>query len=111
MYSRYQCKHCYKYDNDEGQRILSGKCTVLGSVLEYCTTSKHDQTFYLIWYLHVESKHMTYASLCYLYNIDIFQYVTQNSTITGQITLKVIILVHITRYLLVLGVHVCDKVI
>ena len=33
--------------------------------------------------LHVESKHSTCASLCYLYNIhfvDIFQYVTQNST-------------------------------
>ena len=30
--------------------------------------------------LHVESKHRTRASLCYLSNIDIFQYVTQNST-------------------------------
>ena len=35
MYSRYQCKHCYKYENDEEQRILSGKCTVLCYILEY----------------------------------------------------------------------------
>ena len=35
MYSRYQCKHCYKYENDEGQRILSGKCTVLCYILEF----------------------------------------------------------------------------
>ena len=26
------------------------------------STCKHDQTFYLIWYLHVDSKHGTYAS-------------------------------------------------
>ena len=41
--------------------------------------AKRDQTFYLIWYLHVESKPRTCASLCYLYNIDIFQYVTLNN--------------------------------
>ena len=62
-------------------------------------------------YLHVESKYRTYASLCYLYNIDIFQYVTKNSTFTRQITLHFIILVLITRYTLALGVHVCNKVI
>ena len=54
--------------------------------------AKHDQTFYLIWYLHVESKHRTCASLCYLYNIAIFKYVTQNSTFTRQNTLHFIIL-------------------
>ena len=42
------------------------------------STCKHDKTFYLIWYLHVESKHRTCAHLCYLYNIDILQYVTCN---------------------------------
>ena len=48
-------------------------------VLCLFSTCKHDQTLYLIWYLHVESKHRTFVSLCYLYNIDIFQYVTQGS--------------------------------
>ena len=62
-------------------------------------------------YLHVESKHRTYASLCYLYNIHMFQYVTQNSTFTRYITLYFIILVLITRYTLVSGVHVRNKVI
>ena len=80
MYSRNQCMHYYKCENDKGQRILSGKCTVLCYIFEYicecCTNSKEThkscacfhfgQTFYLIWYLHVESKHRTYASLCYL---------------------------------------------
>ena len=61
--------------------------------------------------LHVESKHRTCASLRYLYNIDKFQYVTQTRTFTRQITLLVIILVLITRYMLVLGVHVCHEVI
>ena len=35
MYSRYQCIHCYKYEDGEGQRILSCKCTVLCYILEY----------------------------------------------------------------------------
>ena len=100
MYSRYLCIHVhyYKYENDKGQRILSGKSTVfvlpIGIYrnvvqIEKRHTSpalafkcKHGQTFYLIWHLHVESKHGTYASLCYFYNIHIFQYVTQNSTFT-----------------------------
>ena len=34
--------------------------------------------------LHVERKHKNCASLCYLSNVDIFQYVTQNSTLTRQ---------------------------
>ena len=40
---------------------------------------------------------LTYTSLCYLQNIHIFQYVTQNSTFTRQITLYFIILVLTTR--------------
>ena len=75
------------------------------------STCKHDITFYLIWYLHVESKHGIYASLCYLYNIDIFQYVTQNSTFSRQITFYFIIFVLIIMYTLVLKVRVSDKVI
>ena len=41
----------------------------------------------------------------------IFQNVTQNITLTRQITLYFIVHVLITRYTLLLGVHVCDKVI
>ena len=47
-----------------------------------CQHAKHDQTFYLIWYLHVESKHKPCASFCYLYNIDVFKYEIQNSSFT-----------------------------
>ena len=37
MYSQYQCIHvpCYKYENDEVERNLSCKCTVLCYILEY----------------------------------------------------------------------------
>ena len=41
---------------------------------------------------HVESKCRTCASLCYICNIDIFQYVTQNSTCTWQNMLHFIFL-------------------
>ena len=36
MYFRYQFIHWYKFDNDEVERILSCKCTVLCYILEYC---------------------------------------------------------------------------
>ena len=35
MYSQYQCIYCYKYENDEVERTLSRKCTVLGYIFEY----------------------------------------------------------------------------
>ena len=35
MYTLYQCIPCYKYENDEGQRILSFKFTALCYILEY----------------------------------------------------------------------------
>ena len=35
MYSQYQCLPCYKYQNDEVERNLSCKCTVLCYILEY----------------------------------------------------------------------------
>ena len=60
--------------------------------------SKHDRTFYLIWYLKVKSKDMTSVSLCYLYIIAIIQYVTQNSKFTRQNTLHLIILELIPMY-------------
>ena len=107
MYFRYQCIHWHKFENDGVQIILSCKCTALWildilvylyiGIYLYCTNSegthqswvyfghaKHDQTFYLIWYLQVESKHRTCASLCYLYHIDIFQVVTQHRTFARQ---------------------------
>ena len=35
MYSQYQCIPCYKYENDEVERNLSGKCTALCYILDY----------------------------------------------------------------------------
>ena len=75
-------------------------------------TRPNNETFYLILFLHVESKHMTYAFLCYLYNIipicNTKQYIYKTNYA----------LLHNSRsytynkvYTLVLGVHVCNKVI
>ena len=47
------------------------------------------------------------ASLCFLYNIDIFQNVTQNSTFTRQNTLYFIILELIPMYTLSPELHLC----
>ena len=47
-------------------------------------------------------------AICTIY-IYIFQYVTQNSTFTRQITLYFIILVLKTMHTLVLEMHVCNK--
>ena len=60
--------------------------------------------------LHVESKHMTCATICYLSNLDIFQHVTQNSTCARQNTLYFTILGLIPMHILVSEVHVCIKV-
>ena len=35
MYSQYQHVPCYKYENDDIERNLSCKCTVLCYILEY----------------------------------------------------------------------------
>ena len=35
MYFRFQCMHCYKYENDEVEPYLSCKCTVLCYILDY----------------------------------------------------------------------------
>ena len=35
MYSQHQFIPCYKYENDEVERNLSCKCTVLCNILEY----------------------------------------------------------------------------
>ena len=52
------------------------------------------------------------VSLLFRQHLYIFQYVIiQNSTFTRQNTLSFIILVLIIMYTLVLGVHVCHKVI
>ena len=92
------------YENDERERILSGKCTVLCYILEYIIiyivqkTKRHTSPLNAFNMqtlpnslpdLYVQSKHRTYASLCYLYIIDknVFQYLTKNSTFTRQIML------------------------
>ena len=78
MYLRYQCIHWHKFENDRVERILSCKCTVLrifdiflylyiGQSCVYFGHAKHDQTFYLILYLHVESKHGTLLFVSYRY--------------------------------------------
>ena len=134
IYFRYQCIHWHKFDNDGVQIILSCKCTVLWifdifldlyiGIYLYCTKgkgsyqsfvyfarAKHDQTFYLTWCLHVESKRRTWASLCYLYHIDIFKYVTQNSSTFTRHNTHWIILELIPMNTLVSEVHVCIKAI
>ena len=60
--------------------------------------------------LHVERKHMTCATFCYLSNIDIFQNVTQNSACTRQNTLYFIILERVQLYTFVSEVYECLKV-
>ena len=60
--------------------------------------------------LHVESKHRTCASFCYLSNIDIIQWLTQYSTCTRQNTLYLIIPEIIPVYKLVLELYLCLNV-
>ena len=108
------------------QGMLNSKCLPLSKNLNFIEVMKTRPTFYPIWYgwkemhvkmkyrtcaSHVEMKYRTCASLCYLYNIDIFQYVTQNSTCTRQNTLYFSILKLILMYTLVWEVHVFIKVI
>ena len=73
--------------------------------------AKPNQAFYLVCCLHVESIHRICASLCYLCNIAIFQYVTQNSTFTRQNTIHFIIFELIPIYALVWVAYVHIKVI
>ena len=88
----YQCMYWYKFENDEVDRIFSCKCTVL------CADIRSGRMVDRV--LHVESNHMTCASLCYLHNIAIFQYVTQNSTFTRKNTYHFIILELLLMYTL-----------
>ena len=61
-----------KFDIDVPSLLMSSLNAVVILQKYLLSTCKHYQKFYLIWYLHVESKHRTYASLCYLYNIYIY---------------------------------------
>ena len=94
MYFLYQCIHLYKFKIDEVVRILSFcKCSVLCYILEYSyivqkgkghvfafNMQTPDQVARMLGrVLHVESKHITCASLCYLHNIAVFNYVTQTT--------------------------------
>ena len=62
-----------------------------GTHQAFVKRAKHDQTFYLILFLLVDSKHRTSASLCYLYHIDIFRYETKNTSFTRQNKLYIIL--------------------
>ena len=81
-----------KMQNENCLLTVGFEPTALRSEVWYFQHVTHDQTFYQIWYLHVKSKHRTCASLCYLNNIAISQYVTQKSTFSRQNTLHFIIL-------------------
>ena len=97
------------------ESIESEKCKMKNSCSQWDSnpqkTRNHDQAFYLIWSLHVENKHRTCTSLYYLYDMAIFQHVTQNSTFTRQNTINVIILEFKPMYILVQEVNVYIKVI
>ena len=89
--------HWYKFENDEEERILSLKCTVLCYILEYIyivqmAKRRTRPVFYFeickirpnilqcsTWpCICMLKANRTCASPCYLYNIGIFQNVTQN---------------------------------
>ena len=61
--------------------------------------------------LHLESKHRTSVSFCYLFILDIFKYVTYYSTCTIQNALYFILLELILMYTLVSEIHVFIQVI
>ena len=70
MYSIYQYKHCYKYENDERQRIVSGKCTVLCYISEYiykyCTNSKETHKFCGCFQHANTTMYSTWSGICTL---------------------------------------------
>ena len=118
----------HMYQNDELERNLSCKCTVLCYILEYTyilqiTKRRIDPVLAfnvrlpdLVECLAVfacwkQAKDLFDSLLFVQHLYIIFQYVTQNSTFTRQNTLYFIILVIIIMYTLVSGVHVCNKVI
>ena len=110
MYFRYQCIHCYKYENDEVECNLSCKCTVLYYILEYIYIVQiakrrinpvfafkmqiRDQLECLVVFACCKQTQDLCVSLLFVQYryIYIFKYVTQNSTFTRQNTLSFIIL-------------------
>ena len=81
MYSRYQYIPCYKYENDEVERNLSCKCTVLCYILEYMyivQITKRRISPVLAFNMQVPDQVECLAmfaccmSLFYLYNISIY---------------------------------------
>ena len=75
----------------------------MNAMLDFICKTRSDRVFGRV--LHVESKHRTSASFCFLSSIDIFPYVTQYSTCTRQNTLYFIILKLISIHTLVLEFH------
>ena len=122
MYSRYQCIHCYKYENDKGQPILPGKYIDLCYILEYniniVQIAKRSIRPVLAFTMQTQPNilpDLVFACWKQAHDLCVsflfvqyrsFQYVTQNSTFTRQITLYFIIFVLITMYTLVLGVNI-----
>ena len=114
-------------ENDEVERNLSCKCTVLCYILEYMyilqITKRRigpvlafnvqipDQVECLTVFACWKQAQNLCVSLLFVQHLYIFQYVTQNSTFTRQNTLFFIILVLIIMYTLVSGGHVCNKAI
>ena len=114
MHSQYRCIICYKYENDEVGRNLSGKCTVLCYILEYIyivqitkRRTSHmlafsmqipDQVEWLVVFACWKPAQDLCVSLLFEQNLYIFQYLTQNSTFTTQNALSFNMFVLLTMY-------------
>ena len=89
-------------------------CTISKETHKSCAcfhnaNTRSDRIFGRVCMLKASKELVCLFAIC-IFFINIFQYVTQNSTFTRQNTLSFIILVRITMLTLVSGVHVCDKV-
>ena len=69
MYFQYQCIHCYKFEIDEAERILSWKWTVLCYILEYISILYKCKETHKSWIClqHANTtKHSTWSGICML---------------------------------------------
>ena len=69
MYFRYQCKHWYKFENNEMERILSCKCCVLCYILEYSyivQIAKRRTRPVFAFNMQNTIKHSTWSGICML---------------------------------------------
>ena len=114
------CINWYKFANEDVERILHAHCVVLHfGIYLYLTNIKETHKSCVCFQLAHATKHSTLSgnvwsctlktittSLCYMPNIDIFQYVTQTSRCTRQNTLYIILELK-PMYTLVSEVRVC----